>query len=163
MLQAIPSFYAKISEKNLFISANANEKYVVCNDYFIIHHNDKMRFYPLANFVLYYLENLRNWCMNWIYFASPFNAWTDFIPCSTTDSAEKLLQRVDKCLIMCNEQLTSITETREWTEGQAFQRRGSCRESSKTFFFRRQKPQRPVVQCLQKELKKSKRLNLNRN
>ena len=130
MVQAIPSFYAKYSEKNLFTSANTNEKYVVCNDYFIIHHDDKMQFYPLANFVLYYLENLRNCYINWIHFASLFNAWTVFTPCSTTDSAEKLLQRVDKCLITCNEQLTSITETREWTEGQAFQRRGPCGVSS---------------------------------
>ena len=38
---------------------------------------------------------------------------------------ETLLQRVDKCLITCNEQLTLITETREWTECRALQKRDS--------------------------------------
>ena len=46
MLQAIPSFYAKISEKSLFISANTYEKYIVCKDYCIAHHDDKTCFLP---------------------------------------------------------------------------------------------------------------------
>ena len=41
MLQTIPSFYAKISEKSLFISATTFEKYIVCKDYCIAHNNDK--------------------------------------------------------------------------------------------------------------------------
>ena len=41
MLQTIPSFYAKISEKSLFISAKAYEKFIVCKDYCIAHHDDK--------------------------------------------------------------------------------------------------------------------------
>ena len=48
---------------------------------------------------------------------------------------EKELQRVDKCLTTCNEQLTLITETREWTECRALQGRGSCGKSSKSIFF----------------------------
>ena len=35
---------------------------------------------------------------------------------------EKLLLRVDKCLITCNEQLTLFTETRELTECRALQK-----------------------------------------
>ena len=46
MLQTIPSFYAKVSEKSLFISANTYEKYIVCKDYCIAHHNDKTWFLP---------------------------------------------------------------------------------------------------------------------
>ena len=41
MLQTIPSFYAKISEKGLFISAKTYEKFIVCKDYCIAHHNHK--------------------------------------------------------------------------------------------------------------------------
>ena len=52
-------------------------------------------FYPLVNITLYYLEKLRNCYINWIHFVSPINTWTVFIPCSSTDSAEKLLQRVE--------------------------------------------------------------------
>ena len=41
MLQVIPSFLAEYSEKRLFISANAYEKYFVCNDYCVAFRNDK--------------------------------------------------------------------------------------------------------------------------
>ena len=44
MLQTIPSFYAKTSEKSLFISATTYEKYIVCKDYCIAHHNEKTCF-----------------------------------------------------------------------------------------------------------------------
>ena len=46
MLQTLPSFYAKNSEKSLFISATTYEKYIVCKDYCIAHHNDKTCFLP---------------------------------------------------------------------------------------------------------------------
>ena len=46
MLQSIPSFYTIFSEKSLFISASAYEKYIVCKDYCIAHHNDKTCFLP---------------------------------------------------------------------------------------------------------------------
>ena len=42
MLQTIiPSFYAKISEKSLFISAKTYEKIIVCKEYCTAHHDDK--------------------------------------------------------------------------------------------------------------------------
>ena len=50
MLQTIPSFYTTISEKNLFISANTNEKFIVGTDYCIAHHNDKTCFLPTCNY-----------------------------------------------------------------------------------------------------------------
>ena len=60
--------------------------------------------YPLVTITIHYLEKLSNCYINWIHFVSPINTWTVFIPCSSTDSAEKLLQRVEKCLTMCKEQ-----------------------------------------------------------
>ena len=44
MLQTITSFYTKLSGKSLFISANTYEKYIVCKDYCIAHHDDKTCF-----------------------------------------------------------------------------------------------------------------------
>ena len=44
MLQIFPSFYAKSSEKGLFVSAKTYEKYIVCKDYCIAHHDDKTCF-----------------------------------------------------------------------------------------------------------------------
>ena len=50
MLQSIPSFYAKISEKSLFISATTYEKNIVCKDYCIAHHNEKTCFLPACKY-----------------------------------------------------------------------------------------------------------------
>ena len=46
MLQTIPSFYKKLSEKILLISAKIFEKYIVCKDYCMAHQNDKTCFLP---------------------------------------------------------------------------------------------------------------------
>ena len=50
MLQIIPSFYTKLSEKNLFTSANIYENYIVCTDYCIAHHDDKTCSLPACNY-----------------------------------------------------------------------------------------------------------------
>ena len=42
MLQVIPSYFAENSEKWFFISANTCKKYIVCNDYCVASHNDKI-------------------------------------------------------------------------------------------------------------------------
>ena len=42
MLQVIPSFYKIYSKNSLFISANTYEKYIVCKEYCIAHHDDKV-------------------------------------------------------------------------------------------------------------------------
>ena len=57
MLQTIRSFYAKISEKSLFIFATTYEKYIACKDYCIAHHNEKTCFLPVCE---YYIELLGN-------------------------------------------------------------------------------------------------------
>ena len=59
MLQSIPSFYAKISEKSLFISATTYEKYIVCKDYCIAHHNDKTCFLPACKYHIVLLGNVQ--------------------------------------------------------------------------------------------------------
>ena len=50
MLQAKPSFYAKISEKSFFISASTYEKFIVSKDYCIAHHDDKTCFLPSCKY-----------------------------------------------------------------------------------------------------------------
>ena len=50
LLQSVPSFYAKISEKSLFISATTYEKYIVCKDYCPAHHNEKTCFLPACKY-----------------------------------------------------------------------------------------------------------------
>ena len=90
-------------------------------------------FYPLVNIILYYLKTFKSYKGNWIHFVSPINTLTVCIHYSSIDSVEKILQRVDKCLITCNEQLTLITETREWTACRALQKKTLEEKVQKTF------------------------------
>ena len=57
MLQTIPSFYAKNSEKSFLISATTCEKYIVCKDYCIAAHNKKTCFLPACNYHVVLLGN----------------------------------------------------------------------------------------------------------
>ena len=58
MLQSIPSFYTKNSEKNLFISASTYEKYSVCKDYCVAHHDDKTCFLSSCKYHILLLGNI---------------------------------------------------------------------------------------------------------
>ena len=58
MLQTIPSLYAEISEKSL-ISATTYEKYIVCKDYCIAHHNEKTCFLPTCKYHIVLLGNVQ--------------------------------------------------------------------------------------------------------
>ena len=68
-----------------------------------------------------------------MHLASTINTWTVCIHFSSIDSMENLLQRVDKCLITCNEQLTLITETWELTDCRALQKETIEEKVQKTF------------------------------
>ena len=58
MLQTKPTFYTKLSEKSLFISANTYEEYIVCKDYCIAHHDDKTCFLPSYKYQILLLGNV---------------------------------------------------------------------------------------------------------
>ena len=58
MLQTIPNFYTKNSEKSLFISANTYEKNIVCTDYCIAHHDDKTCPLPACKYHIILLGNV---------------------------------------------------------------------------------------------------------
>ena len=54
-----PIFYAKISEKSLFISATTYENYIVCKDYCIAHHNEKTCFLPACKYHIVVLGSVQ--------------------------------------------------------------------------------------------------------
>ena len=64
MLQTIPSFYTKISEKNPFIYANTYKKCIVCKDYCLAHHNDKTCFLPTGKCRIILLGNVQQLLKN---------------------------------------------------------------------------------------------------
>ena len=59
MLKTFPSFYARISGKNLFISATTYEKNIVCKDYCIANHNDKTCFLPACKYHIVLIGNVQ--------------------------------------------------------------------------------------------------------
>ena len=164
MLQTIRGFYVKISE-NVFLFLQKHMK----NTLFVkttasTITTTKRVFYPLVIITFYYFEKMRNRCINWIDFVSPINTWTVYIPCSSTAPMERIVQRVDMCLTMYTGSSALAKEKTEWTNCQVLQKRGSwekCLNSTLWVLSKRTNQRRPVVQSLQKELKKPERLNLN--
>ena len=59
MLQKIPSFYAKVSEKSLFISATTYEKCIASKDYCIAHLNEKTCFFSACKYHIVLLGNVQ--------------------------------------------------------------------------------------------------------
>ena len=53
-----PQFLHKISEKSLFVFGITYEKYIVCTDYCIAHHDDKTCFSPVCKYHIILLENV---------------------------------------------------------------------------------------------------------
>ena len=125
MLQTITSFYAKISEKSLLISAKTYKKTLFVKTTASPITTTRRVLYMLVNIILYYLQELRNCYINSIHFVPPINTWTVFILCSSTASMEKLLQRVELSLTMCREQSPLTKETEEWKKCRVLQKRCS--------------------------------------
>ena len=54
-----PAFTQKFQKKSLFISATTYEKYIVCRDYCIAHHNEKTCFLPACKNHIVLLGNVQ--------------------------------------------------------------------------------------------------------
>ena len=59
MLQVVPSFYTTFSKNSLFNSANTYEKEIVCKEYCIARHDDKMCFLPNCRYHIILIGNLK--------------------------------------------------------------------------------------------------------
>ena len=64
MLQVILSFYTNYSKNSFFISANTYEKYIVCKEYCIARHDDKMCFLPNCRYHIILLGNIKELLQN---------------------------------------------------------------------------------------------------
>ena len=128
MLQAISSFYAKLPEKSLFLQTHTKNTLLVKTTASPITATGRV-FYPLVSSILYYLKKLRNCYINWIHFVSPINTSTVYIPCSSTDLAENLLQRVELCLTMCRGHSFLTKETEGLTKCRVLQKKYSREKS----------------------------------
>ena len=140
MLQTIPSFYTNVSENSFFISANAYEKKTLFEKTTVSPITTIRRvFYPFVNIIYYYMETFKSYWWTWTHFASPINTWTVCIHYSSIDSAKKFLQRVNKCLITCNKQLTLIPKQGSWQNSEHCKKRPLRRRFKKHLFSSFQK------------------------
>ena len=136
MLQTIPSFYAKISEKSLFISATTTyEKYIVCKDYCIALHNEKTCFLPSCKYHIVLLGNVQELLKKLDTFCFTYQHVDCLYTLFKYRFSGKIIAKSGPVLITCNEQLTLITETREWTECQALQKKRLLRKKYKKHLF----------------------------
>ena len=123
-------------------------------------------FYPLLNIIQYYLQKMRSCCINWIQFISPMTTWNVFLPCSSTDSAEKYCKEW-KCVWQCAESNIVLPKKKRNGQKTVYCKKEALERKVWTPFYKcfpkKTNQRRPVVQCLQKELKKPKRLNLKWN
>ena len=164
MLQTIPSFYAKLSEKSLFTSANTYEKYIVCKDYCIAHHNEKTCFLPACKYHIVLLGNVQELLKKLDSFCFTYQHVDCFYTLFMYRFSGKVIAKSGPVFDNVQRAVDFNHRNRGWTECRALQKRDSWGKSTKNICsapFKRQKQRRPAVPCLQKELKKSKRLNLS--
>ena len=125
MIQTIPSFYAKISENSLFISSTTYEKYIVYKVYCIAHHNEKMCFLPACIYHIVLLGNVQELLKKLDTFCFTYQHVDSLYTLFKYRFIGKVIAKSGQRLITFNDQLTLITETREWTECRALQKRDS--------------------------------------
>ena len=166
MLQTISSFYKKTSEKSLFIFANTYEKYIVCKDYCIAYHDDKTCFLPacknhiiLVGNVQELLKKLDTICFTY-----------QDVDCLYTLFKYRFSGKV---IVKSGEVFDNVQRAYDFNhrnEGvdrmPSIAKKRLLRKKYKKRLFSSYKKTKTTQTCgsverLQKELKKSKRLNLN--
>ena len=122
------------SQKTVFLFLQTNRRNTLSEEHCIAHQDDKLGFLPNCRYQIVLIGDIDVCYRKWTNFVSHIKTWTVSIDSSSTDSTEKLLPRVDKFLIMCNEQSTSTKETREWTKYRALQKRDSSEKSTRSIY-----------------------------
>ena len=166
MLPPIPCFYAKNSEKSLFISATTYEKYIVCKDYCIAHHNEKTCFLPACKYHIVLLGNVQELlkkldsiCLNYQHVECLYTLFKYRLCGKVIAKSGQVFDNVQRA-VDYNHRNKGVDRMPSIAKKRLLRKRTKNNCSA---LFKRQKQRRPVVKCLQKELKQLKRLNLNSN
>ena len=160
MLQTIPSFYTKISEKSLFISANTYEKHIVCKDYCISHHYYKTCFLPACKCHIILLGNVEELLKK----LDTFCFTNQYVDCLYTlfkyRFSGKVVVKSGQVFDNVQRAVDFNHRNRGVDKMPSIAKKDSCGKSSKSIHsapFRRQRQRRLVDQSLQRELEKSKK------
>ena len=164
MLQSIPSFYAKISEKSPFISATTYEKYIVCKDYCIALHNEKTCFLPSCKYHIVLLGNVQELLKKLDTFCFTYQHVDCLYTLFKYRFSGKIIAKSGPVFDNVQRAVDFNHRNKGVDRMPSIAKKRLLRKSTKNICsapFKRQKQHRPAVPCLQKELKKSKRLNLS--
>ena len=164
MLQVIPSFQTNFSKNSLFTSATTYEKYVVCKEYCIARHDDKMCFLPNCRYHIILkgnfkelLQKLDAFCFNYQHVDSLYTLFKYRSSVKIAPKSGQLFDNLQRA-VHFNQQnrgvdrMLSIAKRSCWGKST----KNICWAPSK-----RPNRRKIVDQCLQTELNKLKKLNLN--
>ena len=164
MLQSIPSFYAKISEKSLFISGTTYEECIVCKDYCIAHHNEKTCFLPAGKYHTVVLgkvqelpKNLDSFCFTNQHVDCLYTLFKYRFSGKVIAKSGQLFDNVQRAVDF-NHRNKGVDRMPNIAKKRLLRKKYKKHLFSS---FQKTKQRRPAVPCLQKELKKSKRQNLS--
>ena len=167
MLQTIPSFYAKNSEKSLFFSATTYEKYFVCKEFCIAHHNGKTCFLPACKYHFVLLGNIQellkkldSFCFTYQHVDCLYTLFKYRFSGKVFAKSGQVFDNVQRAVDF-NQRNKGVDRMPSIPKKRLL--RMKKQKNICSAHFKRQKQRRPVTQCLQKESKKSKRLNLHSN
>ena len=165
MLQSIPSSHAKCSEKSL-ISATTYEKYIVCKDYCITHHDEKTCFLLACKYHIVLLGKVQELLKNLDTFCFAYQ----HVDCLYTLSNYRLSGKV---IAKSGQVFANVQRAVDFNHrNKGVDRMPSIakktleekvQKTSVQLLSKDKKQRIPVVQCLYKELKKLRRLNSNSN
>ena len=164
MLQIICFFYRKISEKSLLISAKTYEKYIVCKDYCIAYHDDKTCFLPACKYHIILLGNGEELLMKLDTFCFTYQHVDCLYTLFKYRFSGKFIVKSGQVFDNVQRAVDFNHRNKGVNRMPSIAKKRLLRKKYKKYLFssfKRQKQRRPKVQCLQKELKKSKRINLS--
>ena len=164
MVHVILSLFCRIFRKCLFISVKMYKIYFVCNDFCVAFYNDKTCSVPNCNFQTILLQNIEELlkkldtlCFTYQHVDCLYTLFKYRLSEKNILKRRKLFDNVQRAVDFNHrnkgeDRMPSIAKKRLL--------RKKCTKSIYSAPSKRQKQRRQVVQCLQKELKKSKRLKL---
>ena len=164
MLEIIPSFYAKISEKGLFFSANTYEMYIVCKDYCIAHHDDQTCFLPACIYHNILLRNVEELLKKLDTFCFTYQHVDCLYILLKYRFSGKIIARSGKVFDNVQRSVDFHHGNKGVDRMPSIAKKRLLRKKLKQHFLsalQKKNQRRPAFQFLQEELKKSKRQNLN--
>ena len=156
MLQAIPSFYAKNSEKILFISANTFEKKIVYTDYGIAHHDDKMCSLPASKYLVIIFGETEELIHKLDAFCFTYQHMDYLYTLFKYRFSGKILAKSANVFNNVQRAISFNQRNRGVDTMPSIPKRRFMRKSVKQHFLsvlQETKQNRPMVHCLQKQLK----------